>query len=289
MSFLDFPVEILTRIFLLLGVRDIVRCRQVSFAEQVAKTWEIYFYQLARQFQSIVDDTVEIQYHLELLISDMESSKTSDLPRPERLGALKAYNNAWRTLQWSSDIESTSTQSHFGERQGIWVTLQSEQWAFHQLPSPLRGIPEKKWSFLCKPHPDDDEDYVWEFTLDVSNDLFVLVHWAYESMECVCLDMLCSSLTVDTSIVISLFSLTDGTKHSGAIKPVIISERTRKEDDEMGSVDGFALQLRGNHLCISTAGYLRIVDWTTGEIRKVCLLMTLSKESSDMRTVYRHI
>ena len=262
-----------------------------EFRRASYKTWEIYFYQLARQFQSIVDDTVEIQYHLELLISDMESSKTSDLPRPERLGALKAYNNAWRTLQWSSDIEFTSTQSHCREWQGIWVTLQnSEQWSFHQLPSPLRGIPEKKWSFLCKPHPEDDDEYVWEFTLDVSNDLFVLVHWGYESMdrECVCLDMHCSLLTVDTSIVIRLFSLTDGTEYSGASDPVIISQRTQKEDDE-GSVDGFALQLRANHLCISTIGYLRIVDWTTGVTQEVCLLMVLSKESSNMHSVSPHL
>ena len=126
----------------------------------------------------------------------MEEDQTVKMPRTERLNALRAYNKAWRTLQWSSDLELSFKQSYPAVRQGVVVNLHNEHWTFERLPSPLRGIQTQKWSFPCRPFSEVDDDMVYMFTLDISRDLFVLARsWGFNTNpEYVYLDVHCLSL-----------------------------------------------------------------------------------------------
>ena len=48
---------------------------------------------------------------------------------------------------------------------------------------------------------------------------------------------------------------------------------TRTGDEvEMGSVDSFSLQLHANYLGIYSE-YVRVLDWTTGQLKLVSLIM----------------
>ncbi len=64
---------------------------------------------------------------------------------------------------------------------------------------------------------------------------------------------------------------------------------TRTEDEvEMGSVDSFSLQLHANYLSIYSE-YVRVLDWTTGRLKLVSLMMLPLRIKLRICSVCTHI
>lgn len=94
-----------------------------------------------------MDSDVRTQYKIELAAAGMEDGPSSTLTSAERLRVLKAHQEAWDKLAWTSREEVPMHQG------GVWelyggVLAQgdgSRTLAFKQLPSAIRGIEEREW------------------------------------------------------------------------------------------------------------------------------------------------
>lgn len=104
-------------------------------------------FQVCRLLKDIMDADVRTQYKIELAAAGMEDGPSSTLTSAERLRVLKAHQEAWDKLAWTSREEVPMHQG------GVWelyggVLAQgdgSRTLAFKQLPSAIRGIEEREW------------------------------------------------------------------------------------------------------------------------------------------------
>lgn len=93
-----------------------------------------------------MDADVRTQYKIELAAAGMEDGRSSTLTSAERLRVLKAHQEAWDKLAWTSREEVPMHQG------GVWelyggVLAQgdgSRTLAFKQLPSAIRGMEERE-------------------------------------------------------------------------------------------------------------------------------------------------
>lgn len=103
-------------------------------------------FQVCRLLKDIMDADVRTQYKIELAAAGMEDGPSSTLTSAERLRVLKAHQEAWDKLAWTSREEVPMHQG------GVWelyggVLAQgdgSRTLAFKQLLSAIRGIEERE-------------------------------------------------------------------------------------------------------------------------------------------------
>ena len=106
----------------------------------------------------------------------MQDGLSSALTPVQRLAALRTRQLAWHSLAWSARSEQLMGGGGYWELYGgvLAGCESSRTLVFRQLPSLIRGIPDKEWSI-----PDLDFD-VDDFTMDPAQDLLVVVnHWWY--------------------------------------------------------------------------------------------------------------
>lgn len=109
-----------------------------------------------------------LQYKIELLLAGMQDGPPGDLPFSERLCMLRSHQKAWKTLSWTAN-ESVTLMGGVWELVGGVLGLASDGNAtivFRQIPSQLRGIPGREWTF-------ESPKSFRDFTMDPSQDLLV--------------------------------------------------------------------------------------------------------------------
>lgn len=128
-------------------------------------------FQVCRLLKDIMDTDVRTQYKIELAAAGMEDGPPSTLTSAERLRVLKAHQEAWDKLAWTSREEVPMHQG------GVWelyggVLAQgdgSRTLAFKQLPSAIRGIEEREWRI------EDVGVNIRDFGMDPAQDLLVII------------------------------------------------------------------------------------------------------------------
>lgn len=89
----------------------------------------------------------------------------------ERLDMLRAHQDAWNSLSWSSEETIPIAQGRCWELNGGILAQSDSQSSieFRQLPSALRGIKSREWKI-------DNFDFdVADFAIDPSQDLLVVI------------------------------------------------------------------------------------------------------------------
>ncbi|OCH89456.1 hypothetical protein OBBRIDRAFT_794234 [Obba rivulosa] len=119
------PVELLLRIFSLLDVIHVVRCRL-----------------LCRHMCEAIDADPDIMYRIELSVTGLEDNPHSRLDLAEKRGALPKHQRAWQythptsVCTWADEHFSCALLSG-----GIWAQMEGRTCNIRQLPSELRNIP----------------------------------------------------------------------------------------------------------------------------------------------------
>ncbi|OJT10824.1 hypothetical protein TRAPUB_12693 [Trametes pubescens] len=152
-----------------------------------------------------MDSDVRAQYKIELAAAGMEDGPPSTLTSAERLRVLKAHQEAWDKLAWTSREEVPMHQG------GVWelyggVLAQgdgSRTLAFKQLPSAIRGIEEREWRI------EDVGVNIRDFGMDPAQDLLVVIENRMETAGMAC--------------AVHLKSLATGEPHPAAPRPATVS------------------------------------------------------------------
>lgn len=126
--------------------------------------------QVCRLFNNMVMQSAALQYKIELAIAGMEDGSASGLTISDRRQRLWEHQAAWRDLRWRSDTIIPML------RGGVWelyggVLAQARgkrTLCFTQLPSEIRGIPQRNWEV-------EVDAPIRDFGLDPSLDLLVVI------------------------------------------------------------------------------------------------------------------
>lgn len=128
--------------------------------------------QVCRFFRELVSGSAALKYQVAIAAAGLSDGPPSNITPSERLELLQRHQDAWRKLEWSYH---EAAEMHTG---GLWelygnVWVQSKGQArrhlfFHQLPSRLRGIEERKWELRL-------DFSMRDFGIDPSQDLLVLL------------------------------------------------------------------------------------------------------------------
>lgn len=128
--------------------------------------------QVCKSFKELINGSVTIKYQIALCAGGLSDGPPSLLTPSDRLKLLQNHQLAWKRLRWSYH---EAIEMHTG---GLWelygnMLVQSKGRArrhllFHQLPSRLRGIEERKWELRT-------EFMLRDFGIDPSQDLLVLL------------------------------------------------------------------------------------------------------------------
>jgi len=89
-----------------------------------------------------------------------------------RLNKLKAHQEAWQNVKWSTRQTFPLQSVQLWELAGgiLAFTHCKKSFTFTQLPSIYRGIKQKEWNIEV-----DNKFDVADFSMDISNDLLVLI------------------------------------------------------------------------------------------------------------------
>lgn len=121
-------------------------------------------------FNSMINDSTELQYKIELAIAGMEDGPSSILLHADRLQRLRDREAAWHRLQWTSDkiipMQPGGVWELYG---GVLAQAKSrDTLSFTRLPSEVRGIEEKHWELNLPV-------LVRDFGMEPSLDLLVVI------------------------------------------------------------------------------------------------------------------
>ena len=123
--------------------------------------------------RSLIDDTAQIQYAIELAVAGAVDGPPGGLTVIDRLNRLRTHQSAWDTMTWSQDSFIKRIRGHVWELYGgvLAQCNSANAFLFWQLPSASRGIEAKQWT-IC---PDEREVKIRDFTIDPSQDLLVII------------------------------------------------------------------------------------------------------------------
>ena len=124
---------------------------------------------MCKAFHNLVDTDVRFQYRIELAVAGMQDGPSSTLPTADRLAILRERQAAWDTLTWRERHEQPMGAGSVWELYG-GVLAQSEgkrTLTLRQLPSVIRGIPDKQWEIA------DVGFDIRDFGMDPAQDLLV--------------------------------------------------------------------------------------------------------------------
>ncbi|CCM05194.1 uncharacterized protein FIBRA_07403 [Fibroporia radiculosa] len=227
MSLSALPPELIVNILLALDWRDLLRCKRIN-----------------RYFNSVTEDTL-LQYKLELAIAGIEDGPPSSLGPSERLKKLRAHQEAWLTLQYSSQKAVPMLQGKVWELYGgvLSQARRADVLSFRRLPSALRGIDEHEWAVQV--------DFpIRDFGIDPSQDLLVALEQPQPFSE---------------TIHVHLRTLSTGTPHPAGPSTALLVHTTN-------SSDHYAIQISGDFLGILFIGHEQFPDdcliwnWKTGTL-----------------------
>jgi len=152
------PDELLVAIFLRLDVPSINACQHTC-----------------QRFRCIIEDSVNVQYHVELQLACMQNVPASDMSITSRLSMLRAQGRAWEALSWSTpEPVVLPTPPGVTKWKLVGGFLCVDGPGFIQcirLPSPIRGTGQREWRI---DHTCGENDLKWDFCHDPSQDLLVL-------------------------------------------------------------------------------------------------------------------
>ena len=126
--------------------------------------------QVCKFLRNIIAASTQVQYAIELGIAGHEDGRSSS-HFDNRLTSFRRHQNAWDNLEWTSESVIPMYRSGYWELCGnvhAQTTGELRSLTFQQIPSELRGIKSKEWSF--------DLDFpVRDFSMDPSQDLLVVI------------------------------------------------------------------------------------------------------------------
>ncbi|KAI0063666.1 hypothetical protein BV25DRAFT_1915142 [Artomyces pyxidatus] len=118
-----------------------------------------------------IDTSVSLQHKLQLEACGMQDNPRGGPNLAERLERLKAYDVAWRNLDWTGHDNYPSFSGSFTpiavSQDVVAFPVDNPQVVFKQFPSQLRGIEGQEWSIPLKD--------VIDIGVDASQDLVVFV------------------------------------------------------------------------------------------------------------------
>ncbi|KAI8989158.1 hypothetical protein BD414DRAFT_486239 [Trametes punicea] len=232
MHLTSLPPELLISILLALDWRSAIRCGQVC-----------------RLLKDLVDQDVRLQYKIKLAVNGMENGPHSTLTVAERLRVLKARQEAWDSLAWTSREEIPMLRGGVWELYGgvLGQGEGSRTLVFKQLPSTLRGIEGKEWRI------EDVGVNIRDFGMDPAQDLLLIIENRVEGAGLTC--------------SVHLRSLATGKPHPAAPRPAILSHHPQR------GRYSYTIQTSEEYVAIlMTSGdedhsELLIWNWKTGQRR----------------------
>ncbi|KZT19102.1 hypothetical protein NEOLEDRAFT_1246057 [Neolentinus lepideus HHB14362 ss-1] len=127
---------------------------------------------VCKSLKSLVDESIALQYKVELAAAGMEDNHKSPLVMSERMSRLQQYTLAWQNLDFHTielPPQPLSTWELVGGVLGS-IAPKDSRMIFNRLPGHSRGIERKEWQFACTPiFP------VRDFTFDPAQDLLVAI------------------------------------------------------------------------------------------------------------------
>ena len=126
---------------------------------------------MCRELKQNIDAVTQCQYTLALAGAGLEDVPSSTWSTADKMDAVRRYEQAWRKLEYTSHKVFPSVTGGLWELyNGVWGhdTEEDNIFEFIQLPSEIRGIPERRWRVVLDVAPRD-------FTFEPSHDLLVVV------------------------------------------------------------------------------------------------------------------
>ncbi|EIW80145.1 hypothetical protein CONPUDRAFT_165745 [Coniophora puteana RWD-64-598 SS2] len=207
-KYLAFPDELLVAVFLELDVDSIIACQKTC-----------------KRFQHIIEDSVHVQYHVELQLACMKNGPNSDTSTASRLSMLRAQRRAWAALSWSTPEPVVLPTPPGVTKWKLCI----------RLPSPIRGIEQREWRI---DHTCGENDLKWDFCHDPSQDLLVL----FEEFK------ISDEEESHSAFKIHFLAISTGTLHPAATSPVLLYAPKFRYCDINVSL---TLQVCGQHLAMA--------------------------------------
>ncbi|KAI5991347.1 hypothetical protein EDC04DRAFT_2911589 [Pisolithus marmoratus] len=228
------PLELITRILMMLDYRSLAACRQVCHL-----------------FNTSIARNSPLQYTLELGAAGKQDNPLSSFDFPRKLAALQRHQAAWRALQWTSakDIPMLHLWELYG---GVLAQSDFNRTIhFRRLPSQIREIEEHSWSVSAS-----DTD-LRDFTMDPAQDLLVLIARPRRGRR----------LDARLETAVHLRSLTTGDRHPLAPDPPIL----RHSADASVVESSLIVQVCGDRVAVHFVSHeaapsvLVVWNWKTGQ------------------------
>ncbi|TCD69894.1 Amino-acid acetyltransferase, mitochondrial [Steccherinum ochraceum] len=237
---IQLPTELILQSLNALDFPSVLRCRQLNSA-----------------FKDLIDNDAALQYKIELAVDGMEDGPPSALLPAERLQLLRKHRAAWKAMR------HTSTHNIPMSGGGVWELyggvlaqgINPRGLAFTQLPSRLRGIPEKNWTL------EDVGFKIRDFGMNPGEDLLVLIVKPPQD---------------STEYTIHLRSMTTGKPHPHAPKLAELKHIASARNYS------FAIQTSGDYLGIlfesadENDNELVVWNWKSGVVEMVLNVNTQS-------------
>ncbi|EPQ57723.1 hypothetical protein GLOTRDRAFT_119781 [Gloeophyllum trabeum ATCC 11539] len=197
----DLPTELLERTLEKLEIQALVACRQLS-----------------RRVKRVIDESVVLQYKIELETAGMEDGPRSEISTAERLQRLRKHTDSWASTQFGSVEKLRGGRGSMLRLSGnvFCRCLGPSTLVLNILPGNLRGVKAKEWRL-------DDLGFVIEnYAIDAAQDLLVIVSRTPEQ----------DGAAVSSSThMIHCLSLSTGQAHPHAARPKILLPGNLVYDD----------------------------------------------------------
>ncbi|EPQ57712.1 hypothetical protein GLOTRDRAFT_126203 [Gloeophyllum trabeum ATCC 11539] len=185
----DLPTELLERTLEKLEIQVLVACRQVS-----------------PRVKRVIDESVVLQYKIELETAGMEDGPPSEITIAERLQRLRKYTDSWASAQFGSVEKLRGGRGSMLRLSGnvLCRCFGPSNLVLNILPGNLRGVKAKEWRL-------DDLGFVIEdYAIDAAQDLLVIISRTAEEDRS------------SSAHMIHCLSLSTGQAHPHAARPKIL-------------------------------------------------------------------
>ncbi|KZT19104.1 hypothetical protein NEOLEDRAFT_1078539, partial [Neolentinus lepideus HHB14362 ss-1] len=121
--------------------------------------------------KKIIDESVTLQYRIELAVAGMENGPPSSIDVAERLRRLQNYTKAWREMTFSPLEKEIELSGHLWELYGgvLVTSVGDTTLVFNKLPGHARGIRSQEWKIENVGFP------IRDFKMDLSQYLLAML------------------------------------------------------------------------------------------------------------------
>ncbi|KAI0323837.1 hypothetical protein GY45DRAFT_1439438 [Cubamyces sp. BRFM 1775] len=239
MFFSDLPIELQIQIILLLDVGLIISCRSAC-----------------RHMCAIIDDSVAVQYRLELCAAGMvDGTYTPGLSISDRLNSLREYEKAWLSAPFTYHPLLRAAVNDPDHCEDWWPTTggtipytSKGALRLFRPPSLSRGVVGKTW---CFPSTVVEVEDAVEICIDPEQDLMVLPKWSEGQGGRV---LKCHLLSIELK----------GTPHPMATQPLLCSGPHRLASASSSSRVHILGDLLG--CTVDSDRCMMVFNWKTGHV-----------------------